>query len=421
MALAVNRTGTIFKKCDTSNHKPNSNSRCASGTCQHTCPNVEKCPHAWTLRYSVNGKQVEKSFKDTRNPTTGRVNYGSGRKLAQDFQLKLTVDKRSGDVTFADHSRTSKANFGSLVEAFISRMAIGDNSREQYMSTYRTHIKPIFGDLTLSQVARERDGVTELVTVKMKDLSDTLRKRALFLIVGTCDEAVKAGKLGKHLLDGIEVETKGTMKARTDFIFPTHEQVKTVADGGVNSDTKRPLQGAGICVWLMRGCGLRIQEALGVHREDFLNPRTLRLSGQATRDGSAKVALKHRKNGEYRDVPVPAWLWQMVKDMPEGPLMPGSDGRPYQAYSTVLRVLQNAAKAAGIAKGFRPHSLRHAFASTLLSRGVPITDVARWLGHKDIRETFLTYSHFMPDADDRAVNALNAEWSEWSKPTLKAA
>ena len=62
-----------------------------------------------------------------------------------------------------------------------------------------------------------------------------------------------------------------------------------------------------------------------------------------------------------------------------------------------------AAKNASIPAGFRPHSLRHAFASTLLSRGVPITDVARWMGHKDIRETYNTYSHFMPEAEDRGL------------------
>ena len=97
MALALNRTGEIFKKCDRGNHRPQSNQRCASGTCQHTCESskVEKCQHAWTLRYWVNGKQLEKSFKDTAHATTGRVSYGSGKKIAQDFQLKLTVGKRA--------------------------------------------------------------------------------------------------------------------------------------------------------------------------------------------------------------------------------------------------------------------------------------------------------------------------------------
>jgi hypothetical protein len=30
------------------------------------------------------------------------------------------------------------------------------------------------------------------------------------------------------------------------------------------------------------------------------------------------------------------------------------------------------------------HDLRHAFASTALAEGVPISEVSRWLGHKSI-------------------------------------
>ena len=161
MAMAVNGSGTIFKKCDRSNHRPDSNKGCASSTCQHTCDNPERCAHAWTLRYWVNGKQVEKSFKDEiRN---GRVSYGSGRKLAQDFQLKLTVDKRSGDITFASHGRTGRQNFAEAAEAFISRLPIGDNSKYHYLSVYRKHVKPVFGDMTLAQVANDRDGVMDLL------------------------------------------------------------------------------------------------------------------------------------------------------------------------------------------------------------------------------------------------------------------
>ena len=89
MALAVNGSGTIFKKCDRSNHRPDSNKGCASSTCQHTCDIPERCQHAWTLRYWVNGKQVEKSFKDKQHPATGRVDYGSGKKLARDWVVPV--------------------------------------------------------------------------------------------------------------------------------------------------------------------------------------------------------------------------------------------------------------------------------------------------------------------------------------------
>ena len=413
MALAVNRTGVIFKKCDMFNHRPETVKQCVSGTCQHTCPSdtMEKCKHAWTLRYWVNGKQLEKSFKDEiRN---GRVSYGSGRKLAQDFQLKLTVDKRSGDITFASHGRTGKQNFAEAAEAFISRLPIGDNSKYHYLSVYRKHVKPVFGDMTLAQVANDRDGVMDLLAVSMKHLSNAARQQARYVIVATLDEAVKAGKLSRHRLDGIELADHGRY-SRKNFVFPAYEQVRVVADGGVNPETKRAVGGAGLCVWLMRGCGLRIEEALAVSREDFIEDGTvLRVAWQASRDGKRREPLKHRKAGEYRDVPVPSWLWEMVRDMPDGPLIPGN-GRLFQQYGTILFRFTHAAKVAGIPDGFTPHSLRHAFASAMLARGVQITELAHFLGHRDINVTHQVYGHLLPSAAKRAVAALDAEFAEWS-------
>ena len=64
--VAVRLQGTIFKKCDMSAHKPESNKACAAGTCQHACAAPDKCPHAWTLRYSVNGRQKKTSFRDDK-------------------------------------------------------------------------------------------------------------------------------------------------------------------------------------------------------------------------------------------------------------------------------------------------------------------------------------------------------------------
>jgi integrase len=414
MALAVNRTGVIFKKCDMSNHRPETVKQCISGTCQHTCPpdTTDRCKHAWTLRYWVNGKQLEKSFKDQiRN---GRVSYGSGRKLAQDFQLKLTVDKRSGDITFVTNGQTGRQNFDEATESFISRLPIGDNSKYAYRSVYRKHVKPVFGDMTLAQVANDRDGVMDLLAVTMKHLSNAPRQQARHVIVGTVEEAVKAGRLVRHRLDGIELADSGRY-SRKNFVFPAYEQVTFVADGGYNPDTKRTVAGAGLCVWLMRGCGLRIEEALAVCKDDFIEDGTvLRVACQASRDGRTREPLKHRKRGEYRDVPVPSWLWEMVEDMPDGPLIPGN-GKLFQQYGTILFRFTRAAEVADIAEGFTPHSLRHAYASAMLARGVQITELAHYLGHRDINVTHQVYGHLLPSAAKRAVAALDAEFAEWSK------
>ena len=406
MPLALNRTGIVFKKCDMAGHKPDSNKACAAGTYQHTCTDVERCPHAWTLRYWADGKQRERSFKDEiRN---GRTVCGSGKKLVQDAQLKLTVDKRAGDKTFADYVKAGKANFGQAAEAFIARLQVNERSRDSYLSAYHKHVKPVFSGRTLAQVGNDRDGVLDLLTVTMAGLSVSPRRQARMVIQGTLDEAVKAGKLREHHAGDIELSDNGTKHDRTDFVFPSHAQVSAVADA------------AGVCVWLMRGCGLRIEEALAVAKPDFReNGTILRVSCQATRDGSATAPLKKRKAGEYRDVPVPTWLWDMVRGLPDGPLTPGNGERRFQLYGTVYERFMNAARNAGIPAGFTPHSLRHAFASAMLGKGVPITDVAHWLGHRDVRVTFRIYGHLVPSAAARAIAVLDEEYAEWGSPAKK--
>ena len=127
-----------------------------------------------------------------------------------------------------------------------------------------------------------------------------------------------------------------------------------------------------------------------------------------------KGRTKHRKAGEYRDVPVPSWLWAMVKDMPEGPLMPGRGRKTFETYNAVYQRFVRTAEVAGVPAGFTPHSLRHAFASAMLARGIPITELAHFLGHRDINVTHQVYGHLLPSAAKRAVAALDAEFAEWS-------
>ena len=135
MALAVNRTGVIFKKCDTSaTIGPRLNKQLRGWHLSAYVPTdtVEKCQHAWTLRYWVNGKQLEKSFKDAASDHRARELRQRASKLAQDFQLKLTVDKRSGDITFADHGKSGKQNFG---EACRSVHLAPARRRQQQVTT----------------------------------------------------------------------------------------------------------------------------------------------------------------------------------------------------------------------------------------------------------------------------------------------
>jgi integrase len=404
--------GTIFKKCDRAFHRPDSNRNCKAGTCQHTCQSdaTGQCTHAWTLRYMSEGKQRELSFRD-KVKADGRTEYGSGRKEAEKARIRLTSDKISGDFVFIDYRDSGKEKFGPLALAWIASRSVGAQSKETYRSAYNTRIRPVFGDMALRDVAQARDRAQQILTAMAdKGVSIVPRRNVRMILEGTLSEAIKAKKIREHALDGLQVgRDEGTKKSKSDFVFPSHAQITALAGA------------CGIAVWLMRGLGLRIEEALGVHREEFLRTPDgviLRLAWQAGRDGKGRVALKHRKRGDHRDIPVPAWLWAMVKPLPEGPLCPGVAGprrkaTAYLRYADIWPVFTSAAAAAGIPEGFTSHSLRHAYASAQLGRGVPIGDVSEWLGHQDIRTTDRTYRHLMPNAAARSRAALDDEFAEW--------
>ena len=53
------------------------------------------------------------------------------------------------------------------------------------------------------------------------------------------------------------------------------------------------------------------------------------------------------------------------------------------------------------------HGLRHTYCSLLLAQNVPIQTVSKYMGHGDSTVTLKVYSHFIPDTQDKAINALN--------------
>jgi integrase len=55
----------------------------------------------------------------------------------------------------------------------------------------------------------------------------------------------------------------------------------------------------------------------------------------------------------------------------------------------------------------------------LVEGGVDTTEVARFLGHRNINVTYAIYGHLLPDANERAIAALDAEFERWSKAGRK--
>ncbi len=181
-------------------------------------------------------------------------------------------------------------------------------------------------DKTIAQIANDRDGVSHFLTVAIAHLSYSRRVIARLIITGVLDETVRSGKISSHRISGIELLDDRTRRDNSDFVFPSHVELVQMAQG---------LNGMGLTIWLMRGCGLRIAEALAVQKSCFRDEgRTLRIHEQLSQH-AVLMPLKARKADEYRDIPVPSYLWSMVKGLPDGYLFP-TRGKIH-VYTTYLR------------------------------------------------------------------------------------
>jgi integrase len=80
----------------------------------------------------------------------------------------------------------------------------------------------------------------------------------------------------------------------------------------------------------------------------------------------------------------------------------------YLLPSSVTRAAVRTAKEAGL-RGVGLHTLRHTHASALLHAKVPITNVAKRLGHRDAYTTAKIYAHAIPDTDQDVA----AAWDSW--------
>jgi integrase len=62
----------------------------------------------------------------------------------------------------------------------------------------------------------------------------------------------------------------------------------------------------------------------------------------------------------------------------------------------------------------RAHDLRHAAASAMLARGVPVRVVMDILGHTNVQTTIGTYQHALPELAAEAARRMDAFLDEGS-------
>jgi integrase/recombinase XerD len=152
---------------------------------------------------------------------------------------------------------------------------------------------------------------------------------------------------------------------------------------------------------LMRHSGLAIQDAATLERGNIVHD---------ARKEPHRIVTSRQKTGTHVSVPIPDDVAQellaVLNGNPKYVFWSGvgqkeSSPKNWQKRFRRLRVK------AGL-PDFHPHQLRDTFAVDLLSKGVPLVEVSKLLGHESIKTTEKSYAKWVPERQDRLDNLVIA-------------
>ena len=356
----------------------------------------------WTVRYREPGGRAAAQREKTFDRKTD----------AHAFATKVEHDKLSG--AYTDPSR-ARLTFGEYWPEWINSKQRKVSTVDAYSRHFRNHIEPAFGRRPLGAIRR-----TE-VQAWANGLSDALAPSTVGTVYGIFASAMRGAvedeRLGKSPCGNISLPD--VPRTTVTVLEPGH--VEALA-----SEMPTRLRAL---IFLGAGAGLRQGEAFGVCRSRVAwLDRSLRVDQQVSyvAGTGGPLLASPKTKASVRDVPLADFvieaLSRHIADTDPGEvLFTTKRGGLLKRSSFNSAVWKPAVERAGLPVGTTFHDLRHTFASTALSRGVPILDVSRWLGHASITETADTYGHLMPEASGRLRTALDAAFSTRTELVLTSA
>lgn len=368
--------------------------------CEHPASRWAKCPHFYKVRYrGPGGNQVEESgFLDRDKAIARLTSVYNAKKAAPANQAKSERIEKYGQMRFREYTAEWKAGQRHLAVASLSHLD----------SLLQHHIFPALATRRMStfdhKVVDSFIRTMERNGVGLAPQSNAYDKLKSILL-----DAHRLGLFDDNPLLGVKPPQYDPKRA----VIPSPAQLQALR--GAGDDAFR------LIVGLMSGCGLRNGEAAAVNVNNVVADDVYRVTEQVNQSTKRYDRLKHRKLGEYRDVPLPqrtknAIEWYAEKHgATDGYLLrhPQDSRRPFQPY--LLQNQWQRLKRRGeldIPDGMVIYSLRHFFASNCLNHGIPITDVAEWMGHNNIDITFKIYRHLMPGSIGTAAKLLDTGLAE---------
>ena len=196
-------------------------------------------------------------------------------------------------------------------------------------------------------------------------------------------------KINVQALASDKVELPRVVRKQVSYLLP--EEMDKLF-GAINASSESGLRDRAI-LELLYSSGLRVSELAGLNKDSInLKRREFSVRGKGQKDRPVFItddASLHIQNYlEARtDTLVPLFIQYSRYSEPAR----DGDFRRLTPRS-IQRIVAKYARLAGITKKVSPHTLRHSFATTLLSNGADLRSVQMMLGHSNIATTQI-YTH----------------------------
>jgi integrase len=319
----------------------------------------------------------------------GTYRYAKTEQIAKQKLYKLLAG--------AEESKPQNVTVAKHLEMYIE--AVSHNLKPRTLKRYReaidTHLKPALGKHKLHNL----DAQT-IEAVYASKLNAGLSAGSIGLLHAVLSASLKRAVRLRQIEHNVcQDVVKPKVEREEVEVFKTSEVQRILS--AANSD---PLEALYVLVF---STGVRIGEALALRRGDVdLQAGTLRIA--RTIYNGVVGTPKSKRSRRTITLPKIAHdaLERHIDQVDTDWLFVSRRGQPWWYWTFICDRYKPLLERAGVPYK-NIHTARHTVASTLLARGLPISSVARYMGH-DERTLLSTYSHLMPDQMDTVAAAMDS-------------
>lgn len=352
-----------------------------------------------------------------------------GREHARHFDRKVDardwLDEVTADLVTGRYvnPKAGTRRFGPYALDWLEAQTFGLSSRETIERRLRNHILPAFERRQLRNIRPST--VQAWLGGQAKQYAPSTVVGHLVTLTAILDAAADDKLIAANPCKASTVKPPSIAKGR---VVPwTTERVAEIIDAHPERYQAVAIVGAGLGVRQGEAFGLALDDIDWLHQVVHIR-RQVKIVGNTLVFGSPKgdkvrdiplpetVAMSLAGHVEEHQVLAVSLPWQQPDGDPVtvALLSTTAEGRPIRRSTFNGAVWRPAVEAAGLepSRGTGFHQLRHHYASVLLDAGVSVRQLAEHLGHDDPSFTLKTYSHVMPDSEDRTRRAVDAAFAQ---------